>query len=150
MNNGTSTGYFTVHRGLRQGDPLSCQLFNLVLESLCIQLINKREIKGIQLGPNEQVKMSCYADDMCLFVSDENSARCVMDVFRDFETCSSLQVNYNKTEAMWIGSTRHNISKPLDVQWTKKVKVLGINFTYNESDFYTLNYDDKLNLLNGL
>ncbi len=147
MNNGTSTGYFTIQRGLRQGDPLSCQLFNLVLETLCIVLITKGGINGIQLSPDKQVKMSCYADDMCLFVRDVNSAKCVMNVFRDFETCSSLQVNYNKTEAMWIGSTRNNVSKPLDVHWTKKVKVLGVYFTYNDKDFYNLNYDDKLKSL---
>jgi hypothetical protein len=150
MNNGTSTGYFTIQRGLRQGDPLSCQLFNLVIETLCIQLINNKEIVGIQVNPNIQVKLSCYADDMCLFLQDINSAKIVMNIFRDFEDCSCLKVNYNKTEAMWIGSARNNTSKPLDVKWTNQVKVLGIYFTYDEKVFYSLNYDDKFKSLECL
>jgi hypothetical protein len=153
MNNGTSTGYLTVYRGLRQGDPPSSQMLNLVLETLCIQLINSRDIAGIRITPNKQVKLSCYADDMCLFVRDLSSARIALSILKDFESCSSLKVNHQKTEAMWIGSARHNVCTPLDaidVQWTKKLKVLGIYFTYNDNEFYSLNYNDKLKSLERL
>ena len=51
---------------------------------------------------------------------------------------------------MWIGSARHNVCKPLDVLWTKKLKVLGIYFTYNDNEFYGLNYNDKLQSLERL
>ena len=46
MNNGTSTGYFSVERGTTQGDPLSPYLFILALETLLIKVRNDSSIKG--------------------------------------------------------------------------------------------------------
>ena len=149
MNNGVSTGYFAIQRGLRQGDALSCQLFNLSIELLCIQLYNMGDIKGISVDENTKVKLSCYADDLCLFVEGVNDITCAMQVFRDFETVSSLQVNYQKSEAMYLGSLRNTCSniKPCGIQWTKCVKILGIYFSYDDAEMIDLNYNDKLKSL---
>jgi exonuclease III len=150
MNNGMSTGYFNIERGLRQGDALSCQLFNLVIELLCIHLNNRADIQGIQVNPTTQVKLSCYADDVCIFVQDVNSASIVMDVLNEFRKCSSLKVNTNKTEAMWIGSLRTNNDKPLNIVWTTTLKILGIYFSYDDNVMMSLNYDDKIKTLSNV
>ena len=44
----------------------------------------------------------------------------------------ALQVNYSKTEAMWIGSSRNNAEASLGLKWVNSVKAIGIFFTYKE------------------
>ena len=75
MNEGFSTGYFNIKRGVRQGDPLSTYLFLIIIEILAHALRNEDEIKGINFGDFE-VKQILYADDMTLFVRDKGSIRC--------------------------------------------------------------------------
>ena len=93
MNGGFSTGYFDIKRGVRQIDPLSSILFVAVLEILLIRIRNDVNIKSIEISPNTNVKLSCYADDLTCFFSDIDSANNVLNVLEQFHSISSLKVN---------------------------------------------------------
>jgi hypothetical protein len=61
--------------GTRQGCTLSPYLFNIVLEVLAREILQQKEVKGIQIV-KEEVKTSLFADDMILYISDpKNSSR---------------------------------------------------------------------------
>ena len=62
---------FLQKSGTRQGCPLSPQLFNITLEVLAIAIRGENEIKGIQIG--KEVKLSLFADDMILYISQFSS-----------------------------------------------------------------------------
>ena len=129
MNNGDSTGYFSLERGTRQGDPLSPYLFILVLEILFIHICEHKTIKGFRFKTLE-VKLTAYADDTTFLIRDLASLKRVLKIMKEFEKFSSLRANVEKCEACWIGKAKKNESKPVKCKWAsltkKSLKILGI------------------------
>ena len=146
INNGLSTGYFTIGRGVRQGDPMSAYLFILITELLTRSINKNKNIKGINIG-NEEIKLVQYADDTTLFLKDTRSAEKVFDLLKYFEECSGLKINFEKTEGMWIGTKKDSNETPLNITWKKELKILGIYFSYDKNESYNLNYRNKLDQL---
>ena len=60
---------FPLRLGTRQGCPLSPLLFNIVLEVLATAIKEEKEIKGIQIGKEEE-KVSLSGDDMILNIEN--------------------------------------------------------------------------------
>ena len=71
MNNGSSTGFFKIQRGMKQGDPLSPYLFILVLEILFIQIRNDKAIRGFKIGDIE-IRLTAFADDRTFLCKTNN------------------------------------------------------------------------------
>ena len=157
LNNGWSSGFFELGRGVRQGCPLSPYLFLIGVEILATAIRENKNIKGISIGI-EEGKISQYADDSTLILDGSQlSLGEALDVLDTFSNISGLKVNYDKTEALWIGALRKNPktyfpNRP--IQWSNsKVKALGISFSANIPDIARVNYKEKLekikNVLNN-
>ena len=130
INNGIRTEYYSINRGVRQGDPLSPYLFIDAVELSAIAIRKSDDIRGVRIGDTES-KIIQYADDLTATLNDVESAEALPTLLKHFEMCSGLKVNYTKTEAMWIGSCSNETSSPLGLKWRKSVKALGIHFSYN-------------------
>ncbi|KAL9964972.1 hypothetical protein ACROYT_G028690 [Oculina patagonica] len=148
MNNGYTTTPFQVLRGVRQGDPLSPYLFIICLEILAINVRLNENIKGI-IVDKEEIKLEIFADDLTSFLRDRTSLNALFETIDCFSSCSGLKVNYEKTEAMWLGN--HNPNPPTlascsdrNITVKKVVKILGIHFTYNQILWKKLNFDEVL------
>ena len=71
INNGIASNYFTLERGVRQGDPLSPYLFVVAVETLAIAIRQNSMINGITIE-KEETKLLQYADDTTAVLSDIN------------------------------------------------------------------------------
>ncbi|KAM0834610.1 hypothetical protein ACQ4PT_063479 [Festuca glaucescens] len=95
-------------RGLRQGDPLSPQLFVLMMEvATCLirKAVEEELFSPIGNCTPEQ-RLSIYADDVVLFVKPNSmDLMAVREILGIFGEASGLRVNYLKTSATMIRGT---------------------------------------------
>ena len=134
INNGVSSNFFTLDRGVRQGDPLSPYLFIIAVETLAIAIRQKESIRGITIG-TEETKLLQFADDTTAVLADTSSAARLVELLNKFEILSGLKINCSKTDGMWIGSKRHSKEKPFGIKWPDEpIKALhvGVYFTYDQ------------------
>ncbi|KAL9968770.1 hypothetical protein ACROYT_G020892 [Oculina patagonica] len=150
INNGMSSEYFNLTRGVRQGDPLSPYLFLLAVESLAIAVRENEEIKGIAIE-RQETKLLQYADDTTAVLSDIESAHKLFQLLDKFRKLSGLKVNSSKTEGLWLGSLKGNEMKPLGIKWPQDpIKALGIFFTYDKKLLFLKNFSEKLDKIKKL
>ena len=67
--NGEKLKAILLKSGTRQSCPFSSYVFIIVLEVLDRAIRQQKEIKGKQIG-KEEVKLSLFADDMIVYISD--------------------------------------------------------------------------------
>ena len=150
MNNKTTSNYFCITKGVRQGDPLSPLLFIMATEIFNLNVRKDKNISGIRFG-EEEIKLLSYADDTTAILTGEQDGRRLLGALEEFRFASGLKVNKEKTEGLWLGRNKNNTEKPFGIKWPKFIKVLGIFVSYDKTISIDKNYSDKItNLKNRL
>ena len=139
-----TSNFFTLERGVRQGDPLSPYLFVVAVETLAIAIRQNPDKKGIVIG-KEETKLLQYADDTIAILSDTDSAKTLFKLLDLFHNVSGLKINSSKTEGMWIGSLKGSKEEPFGIEWPKiPIKALGMYFTYDRKLLKEKNFIERL------
>lgn len=134
---------FPIQRGTRQGCPLSPLLFAIALEPLAVALRNSTDFKGILVG-NTELKVSLFADDMLLFLSNPvGSLSNIVSNIDQFSLFAGYKVNYAKSNIMPIAS-EHGFfaSHPILSKFalcTTPLKYLGILIPSSLASLYKVN-----------
>jgi retron-type reverse transcriptase len=106
--NGERSSYFKTSRGLRQGDPLSPLLFNLVVDALGV-LLDKADSRGHITGVLDDlipggISHIQYANDTVIMIDgSETSIRNLKLILYFFDWLSRLKINYHKSEVFVFG-----------------------------------------------
>jgi len=105
--NGVISEPFTVTRGVRQGDLMSCILFNLGIEPLAAN-IRSSNIKGISI-PNlkESIKVSLFADNMTVILTKDDSFNELMRLLQRWCSVLGTKFNMEKTEIIPVGTDEY-------------------------------------------
>ena len=146
---GHLSDWLYLHRGCRQGDPLSPYLFIVCAEILAALIRNNENIKGIKIG-NAEVLISQYADDTSIILDgSKKSLDNCLNILKLYARASGLCLNIDKTKVVWIGSKKGSKEKfgdKYNLHWeSNEFIVLGVKFPHNLNEIVDLNYSEKIN-----
>lgn len=132
INGGTTSSYFKLKRGVKQGDPPSGVLFILAMELLLIKMRSNKAIQGIEVNRLE-IKLAAFADDLNNFLRNIDSVKETLRELETFGDISGLKCNSEKCELMALGNGKpidiiHNNSK---IEWVEETTITGIIINKN-------------------
>ena len=151
--NGALSEPYAMEKGVPQGDPLSCMLFNLYIDSLSRYLKSRPDLQGISaFGGGISLLHLLYADDLIGFAENAAELQRILCYVENWSTAWGMKLNagVGKTEAMLVdtedqapfpGALPLHLSDGRLVHWTSRYRYLGY---YLRSD---LRDDDAVGFL---
>ncbi|CEP19709.1 hypothetical protein [Parasitella parasitica] len=122
-------------RGLKQGDPISCILYNFGLEPLLRSILHDSRFQGFTFHqrypqPSQTtmpIKLLSYADDTLVFLRDTDDLRFLVEHLNAYSEASNAKINFHKTRAISLSGvdiTPHWLTAlaPFDISqiWTTR------------------------------
>lgn len=139
--NGTTSDYFSIHRGNRQGCALSPALFTLALEPLAEAIRIDPKITGFEIGPTTH-KISLFADDILLFLTNADSSLSrLVELLNLYSSFSGYKINLDKSEILPLSEfNKDTIQHNFPFKWSPSgIKYLGILVNKDLGNLYKLN-----------
>ena len=96
-----------IHRGCRQGDPISSYTFILCVEVLANHIRNNKSINGMSVNKKELIDVSQFVDDTTVILDgSEHSLSSAPETISILGKHSGLKINIDTTQVVWIGSKK--------------------------------------------
>ena len=150
INYGHATEFFQLSRGIRQGCPISALLFLLVAETMANRIRNTKGINPVNIN-GCTVGITQMADDTTLFLKDLLSVSNALNLLERFSKVSGLNLNKDKTEAVFLGLSTKKISDNYGIKWVRgPIKVLGIWVGDDREVLYEKNIINKIQKVKSL
>ena len=102
LHNGHASDFFLLERGVRQRCPFSGLLFVIGIELFARAVKKDTDIKGINVDQKE-IKITQYADDTTVLVSDCDSIVRLLKLLDEFKQVNGLQINTEKNRSHVVG-----------------------------------------------
>jgi len=139
--NDENSSFFKPGKGLRQGDPLSPILLNLVADvftRMLMKAARQNLITGLLSQVEEGGVISLqYADDTMLFLKNDIEKASTLKWFLVyFEQMSGMKINYDKSDLLTIGMSEDEANEFAKIFCCNKneflIKYLGVPLHYSK------------------
>ncbi len=105
--NGVLSSKFEIVRGMRQGDPMSCILFDLAIEPLA-EALRKSTLRGIELpGAAGRLIATLFADDTTAYLHEQDSYAELKRILQKWCQAARAKFNVPKTEVIPVGAREY-------------------------------------------
>ena len=146
-NNHWLSEEFSLSRGIRQGCPISALLFIIATDVLAEHI--KQELRGLSISMNgkmKRIKLAQYADDTILFLRNTDEVLLVTKLLKEFKSVAGLNLNLDKTEALYIADDSENVSSihGIACNINGAIRCLGVHVGHNQALCDTLNWEKKI------
>ena len=113
-----------------------------------MDIYQSRKKEDINIA-NVECKLLQYAEDTAMILDgSEISLSRTLLLLDNFAISSGLKINYEKTEALWIGSCKDrdfSIPSNKPIAWARgKVYALGVRFSTSEKNEGSINFGEKI------
>ena len=144
MNNGYSSNWFQLFRGMRQGCALSVYLFILCVEIMACMVRENKTIEGVFINAHEH-KIKQFADDCTGTVKNVNSVHNLINTIEIFSSYSGLKLNIEKSLLVYLGPWRYKKELVLNMNLAQdSFNMLGIYIGRNKNKNNISNFTQKI------
>ena len=139
--NGVVGRSIPVLSGVRQGCPLAPQLFICAIE--LFHRFSTSVLPAFRINSRASRLMTCYADDVTIFLEDPSILENVLPLLNEFASVSNERPNLNKCAVIPIGSAPRPLSSHFhDIPYIRQdaaERILGVFLSPSGSTFFTWN-----------
>ena len=131
ITNGYQSEYFSITRGIRQGDSLSALLYILQFEPLMQKIRTEEHVPGVNFNlrysNKEQInsKGCQYVDDSNTILKDIHTVKPFLDILNRYEGVSGSKINIDKTVCLAVRNIKNPFNFKLNIS-TGPERVLGV------------------------
>lgn len=120
---------FSFQRGVKQGDPLSPDLFNCVIQKAFNDLTNVN--RGISILGNILTNLR-FADDMVIFQNSAKNLELSLQELTDVCKPAGLKLNLDKTFILTNGTKSEITINNIPLKYTEETTYLGQVITFDD------------------
>lgn len=107
MINGEISPKFKITRGVRQGDPLSCLLFDIAIEPLA-EMLRQSGLSGFKAKDMAyRIVVTMFADDTTVYLTEKDDFSTLSEILTRWCKASGAKFNTSKTEIIPIGTKEY-------------------------------------------
>ena len=113
-------GPVTLSREIKQGDSISSQLYTMTIEPLIMRLSNEPLFQGITLPLDGTIKLTAYADDVNLYVTQSSDINIINSILSTYQSVSNAKVNWTKSCGLKMNGWDFGPNCKLGISWNTK------------------------------
>ena len=152
--NGFLSDRFSIRRGVKQGDSLSCALFIISIDPLIRNIQNNNSLPSLDLSSTCSLKTLAYADDIAIITpNNDNNIELIFNEYSSLTKMSGLTLNADKTEILNLALIGKQVSNAsynntnFTIPHTNAITICGNKISLDEQISYESNITDKINKL---